>query len=154
MLSVIATIQGREKQSCLTWSGITIGKLPPQLMFLYSIELFNTYCHNPRQSKVVQSNLEWYYYQTIQTLLLLPPPPRSFTIQSYFIHIATLQGNTIQELIMFYQQDIHISYYNTTSGRIIHTEWITTGQKHIVKLILKYFIFNFQIIVIPYHNIM
>ena len=25
----IATIQGRSKQSCLTWSGITIRKIPP-----------------------------------------------------------------------------------------------------------------------------
>ena len=32
-------------------------------------------CHNPGQSKVKLSNLEWYYYQKIPPPLPLPPPP-------------------------------------------------------------------------------
>ena len=51
----IATIQGRAGQSGLTWSGITIGKSHHHhhhQMSLYNIELSNTYCHNPGQSKV------------------------------------------------------------------------------------------------------
>ena len=44
----IATIQGRTEQSCLTWSGITIGKLPPHHyhyhhpVCLMNIELFHS----------------------------------------------------------------------------------------------------------------
>ena len=48
---IIDRIQGRAELSCITWSGITIGKLPPPCMCLYNIELFNTFCQNPGQSR-------------------------------------------------------------------------------------------------------
>ena len=42
LIKNIATIQGRAKLSCLTWSGITIGKSHHHPVFLYNLELFNT----------------------------------------------------------------------------------------------------------------
>ena len=66
----IAKIQGRAEQSCITWSGITIGKLTPQHhMSLYNIELFHAHRNNPGQSKTTQlSNLDRYYYWKITRL--------------------------------------------------------------------------------------
>ena len=51
----IAKIQGRAEQSCLTWSGITIGKLTPPHISLYNIKQFHTILPKSRagQSRVV-----------------------------------------------------------------------------------------------------
>ena len=64
-ITIIATIQGRADQNCLTWSGITIKETHHHTIFFYNIELLHTYCHIPGQSRVELSSLEWYYYPKI-----------------------------------------------------------------------------------------
>ena len=44
---------------------------PPPPVFVYNIELPNTYCHNPGQSKVEFYTLEWYYNQKSTTTSLM-----------------------------------------------------------------------------------
>ena len=91
----IATIQGGTKQSC-NLEQYYYPKVPlPPHVFLYNLQLFNTMSQGrAQQSKVV--NLEWYYYRKITTT---PPAHKHHTtticlstIQSYSIHIATIQG--------------------------------------------------------------
>ena len=65
---LIATIHGRAKYSYLTWSGITIGKLPPHHHHhIYVPQLYRViqYKIATIQDWAELSNLEWYYYQKI-----------------------------------------------------------------------------------------
>ena len=56
------------KSTQKTWSGITIGKLPPPPpVCVYNMEVSNTYCHNPGQSRVIQPGVVLLYWK-------IPPP--------------------------------------------------------------------------------
>ena len=67
MAYIIATIQGRAEQRCLTRSGITIGKLPPPI-FLYNRELLQ----QPSSVQCKTVLLGVYYFRKITTITCVP----------------------------------------------------------------------------------